>query len=338
MPQDFSRPPTLRDVAARAGVDRSLVSKVINNDPRLSIPDRTRERVMRAIEELDYQPNLVARGLRTTQTYMFAFRLPELTNPVYAPIIAGAQRRAMEHGYVIAVMGLDQLAPDANQTQRVRRVDGVLLASGTLPDDAVRGLVEIDTPTVVVNRRVDGVASSILVDDEAGSQLATEHLLDRGHRNLAVLTGPRGIDTSDRRLEGFQRAVDAVAGTRSEVVHAEGWSGSAGYEAGCELLARSAVTAVFAATSMLGIGLLRAAHEAGRLVPDHLSIVTLHDSDWLNYTVPPLTAVAMPMEALGAAAVDQLLRLVQGESSQASVVTEPGPALVVRESTAAPPV
>lgn len=333
--------PTLRDVAAVAGVDPSAVSRLVNDDPNLSVSDATRQRIIDAIEELDYRPNMMARGLRMARTWTIGLVLPALRNPMYVHIIRGAQARAVEAKYGI-VLGSQVEAQTETTFARLltqRRVDGLLVASATLDDDFIRSLLNEDAgPVVLVNRHVTGIDSSVIVDDVAGSRLATEHLLALGHQDIVALVGPSDIDTSIRRQQGFEEAMEGAGSGVPRVIAAGGWDAAAGYQATNQLLDdRSDVTAVFASTMMLGVGALRATHERGVDVPADLSIICLHDDEMLDYTHPPLTTVRMPLEQLGVAAVDELLSRIDGDDGQNVLVPGSGE-LVERGSVASPDV
>lgn len=328
---------TLKDVAAIAGVDASLVSRVVSGDPGISIPDSTRRRILDAVAAANYRPSAMARSLRTRKLATLGLILPDLTNPVYAPIATGAQSRAAEAGFAL-LLASDTEGPDRTAAfDMVRllaedRVDGLLVASGTKNSDLLALLRDLAKPVVLVNRAMQGIPSST-VDDFAGAELATSHLLSRGHSSIAHLGGPRGVDTSQRRLSGFDHAMAAwPGGHRGEAVHARGWGALDGYEAGLELLdSMTSETAVFVANVSLAVGLYRAAHERGRRIPGDISIVAMHDYDLAAMLVPALTTVSMPLYELGRTAVEQLLELVDGGTVDNRVVEGPG-ILVERQS------
>jgi LacI family transcriptional regulator, galactose operon repressor len=331
--------PTLRDVAALARVDPSVVSRVVNDDPRLSISPETRTRVLAAIDKLGYRPNVMARGLRLARTWTIGFVLPDLGNPVYGQIVHGAQARAQENGYAIVLGSPLQgttIDPAFTRLLNERRFDGLLVASATVEDERLRELADGLAPVVVVNRRVEGVESSVVVDDAAGGALATEHLLALGHTRVAHLGGPVDVDTSVRRREGFEAAV-ARAGIHEAVVCAGGgYDAGAGFSAACRLLERHPdVTGIFAANVMIAIGAISAARERGLRVPDDLSLVALHDFPLAGFAEPPLTTVVMPLHELGVAAAELLLARIEGRSAESRILTIP-PRLIVRRSTAPP--
>lgn len=331
---------TLRDVARRADVDPSVVSRVVNDDPRLRVSVPTRRRVEAAIRDLGYRPNFQARGLRLSKTWTIGFVLPDLMNPFYAPIVHGAQLRASEHGYMIVIVReLDRAARNDDELNFARlvhqeRVDGLLVASGRVDDTVIGSLAAEGRPMVIVNRRVPGVEGSVVVDDEAGAYMATRHLTELGHRRLGHVTGPDHIDNSIRRRTGFETAA-AEAGAEVSTVHGEGWDPKSGFEAAHELLARVDVTAVFATNIVVAAGVVGAAQEKGLSVPRDLSVIALHDFTVASFLHPALSTVLLPLERLGSVAVDVLLERLDGRPPT-EIVVDGAPELVLRESTAPP--
>lgn len=334
---------TGKDVARLAGVDASLVSKIMNNHPGLSVSPATRERVLAAVAELGYRPSPRARGLRLSKTWTIGAIFPDLRNPVYVSIVEGARSRAAAHGYGF-ILGTADGPPGAGQEKieqllQDEHVDGLIIASGEVSDSRLLKLASGLGPVVIVNRQVPGAASSVLVDDEAGSALAAEHLFGLGHRQIAVISGPRQSrgdnDSSVRRVSAFS-AVAASLGASVTEVFAPGWDPGSGLGAACELLtAKPEVTAIYATTVMLAFGVMRAAHRLGLAIPARLSVISLHDTEVAAYVEPPLTTVALPMEELGELAVERLLARIDGHEVGHEVVPT-DPVLVLRESTAPP--
>ena len=334
--------PTLKDVAAIAGVDPSLVSRVVNGDSRVKLRDETRERIIAAIKETGYRKNMVAQGLRVGQTGIIAYIVPDLTTPSYPAIIDGAKRRAAEAGYTVLVATQPEAASSRVDFRRLLdegRVDGLLLASGVIGDANSSALVAGSGPFVVVNRLIDGAPCAVIPDDGAAAERAAKHLLQLGHRRCAIVTGPADLDTTRRRSAGFRTALRERGVASASVITAKAWNPEAGWEAARDLLAlRRRPTAVFSAAGTLHVGLLSALAEAGVAVPAEMSVIALHDFEINRYTSPPTTAVAMPLEQVGAEALDLLLRILAGKKTPATkVIRRPLPKLVRRASTAAAP-
>jgi len=329
---------TLNDVAMLAGVDRSVVSRVINEDPRLSVRPETRKRVRETIEKLGYRPNVAARSLRTARAYMFGLLIPDFANPVYAEIIKGAERAAGVLGYGLMTassagvrLGLEHYLDLLGQG----RVDGLLFAG----EESGHELAQLRTsqvPWVLVNRTLAGSQRYVILDDERASELAVNHLLELGHRRIGHLAGPDGADTARRRRAGYLEAMgDAGLEVGPEsIVHAD-YTAAGGVAALDRLLsAPNPPTAVFVANVASAVGVLYALHARGLSVPRDLSVVAVHDMPLASHLVPALTTVRMPLEELGRRALELLARRGPDEPIT-EVVTEPVE-LVVRESTAAP--
>ncbi|HSY88813.1 MAG TPA: LacI family DNA-binding transcriptional regulator, partial [Verrucomicrobiae bacterium] len=184
---------TIRDVAARAGVDASLVSRVLNDHPKASAGPATRERILEAARSLGYQPNLAARSLRMARTWTLGLMLPNLTNPLYAAIARAAEGRAQERGFGLVFGTHVEGEAEATFTRLLQqgRVDGLLTASGVLGDAFIRRFANGEQgPVVMLNRRVRGVRAAVTVDDAAGAALAVRHLAELGHTQIAGIFGP----------------------------------------------------------------------------------------------------------------------------------------------------
>lgn len=329
---------TLRDVANWAGVHPSLVSRVVNDDPKALASAATRKRIMDAVRELGYRPHFAARGLRMSRSLTIGLLVPDLSNPIYPAIVHGVERGAQSQGYGVIVGS----HPEGSQQETFNmlleqgRVDALIVASGLVNDKFIRHLAEIDTaPVVSVNRRVRGVRASVTVDDSAGALAAVNHLANLGHRRITGIFGPTSFDTARRRLAGYEVAL-ADRGLTPDVILRESWGMRAGYEGGLELLARKRrSTAVFAPTLSMGIGVLRAAFEIGAQVPTELSVIALHDSELAEYLAPPLTTVAMPVEEMGIRAAELAIGLLEGGRAQ-HVMLDQTPHIVERSTTAPP--
>jgi LacI family transcriptional regulator len=329
---------TLNDVALLAGVDRSVVSRVVNDDPRLNVRPETRKRVRETIEKLGYRPNAAARSLRTARAYMFGLLIPDFANPVYAEIIKGAEQAAGTLGYGLMTassagvrLGLAHYLDLLGQG----RVDGLLFAG----EESGHELAQLRTsqvPWVLVNRTLAGSHRYVILDDERGSELAVEHLVELGHRRIAHLAGPAGADTGRRRLDGYlaaMHAADLPVGPHS-VEHADYTPAGGAVALDRLLTGPTPPTAVFVANVASAVGALHAVHARGLSVPADLSVVAIHDIPLASHLVPALTTVRMPLEELGRRAL-QLLAQHGPDDSITEVVTEPVE-LVVRGSTAPP--
>jgi len=331
---------TLKQVAVVAGVDPSVVSRVANADPALNISDETRARVIEAIESLGYRANQAARNLRLSRNFTLGLFLPDVSNPVYAPIVRGVIQESGAKGYAV-VLGSEYGSSDAVRSfARLLDdglVDGILVATGAANDAEVeRGLMK-DERIVLVNRRSRGASASAFVDDVSGSALATQHLINLGHRRIGHLAGPTGVETSRRRYDGYARALkDAhLRVSHSLVVELSGWSVQAGYVAARALLTLpDRPTAIFAANLGAAIGAMKAANELQISIPDQLSLIAFHDSDLAEFVTPPLTTVRMPLFELGRAAAKLLINRIEGREVPVELKIDGIGELRLRRSTA----
>ncbi|HEX6686836.1 MAG TPA: LacI family DNA-binding transcriptional regulator [Candidatus Limnocylindrales bacterium] len=329
---------TISDVAALAKVDRSVVSRLINDDPRLNIRDTTRQRVLDAIEMLGYRPHAGARSLRTARTQTLGLLIPDFANPVYAEIIKGAERAAAKVGSVLVTGSATGAGANTGVYLDLLghgRVDGLLLAGGTMSASQQDELARIRLPWLVINQAGPGKRRYIALDDQKAAALAVTHLVGLGHRRIAHIGGPRGSDTARRRRNGYLHAL-RQAGLEPDpalLVTAE-YTPEGGAKAMTHLLQSSAPpTAVFVATVASAIGALHAAYEMSIAIPAQVSVIAVHDLPLAASLIPPLTTVRMPLQHLGARAVEMLLDEDPNEDIR-EVVSEPIE-LVVRESTAA---
>jgi LacI family transcriptional regulator len=323
----------LRDVAAAAGVDASVVSRVLSGDQRLSVRPETRQRVLEVAASLNYRPNRAATTLKTARTMAIGMVVPDLANPAFSLIALGAEQRASEAGYVLVVIRGSVPGPPADLEGRV---DGLLIAAATSGTTYARGHVG-GLPAVLVNRKERGEIPSVIVDDQAGAAMAVRYLLSLGHTRIAHVAGPQNADTARRRRAGYLSELAA-----SGIEPPPDWIVEASYEEAPAQLAATRLlalqprpTALFAANIRIAIGTLAAIHRLGLRVPEDVSIVGFDDLPLAAYLHPPLTTVRMPLFELGSQAVDSLLSEIGGRRAEDVTVSIP-PELVVRASTAAP--
>lgn len=328
----------LADVAAAARTSPPIASRILNDDPTLSVSADLRERVVTAARELGYRPSAVARSLRRAATGALGMLVPALGNPVYTQLMRGAFQRAAERGFTVV------LAEDFEEQEAGEifarlviegRIDGLLVASAR-PDHPLLGqLEERPVPHVFVNRGLPGSNRNVLMNDERAVQLVLEHLVSLGHSHVVHLCGPPDLEPARRRVAVFRTLARQHGLDRAEVVPGD-FSESGGAEAARTALARwPDVTALFADTVTQAIGVLGLAWEGGIRVPDELTVVAQADTSLAAFLAPALTAVQMPLAELGAAGVDALIEQIEtGTMHDIAIETEPQ--LVPRASTAPP--
>ena len=330
--------PTLKDVAGHAGVSIATVARVLREDPTLVVRPATRERVLAAAAALDYRPHRSARALRTGRTGTLALFLPDPRNLMWDPMIWAVERTAAERSYLVVVADAHGPALDPEQLRRLvleRRIDGVLVAFATVDDELVAQIAGRGLPLVPVNSRSDNVGGSVTMDDEAGSRCAIEHLVALGHRRIAYLGGRRDTDVGRRREAGVRAALAAAGLPIDERrIMAGDFSERTAERLAPSLLAEDP-TAIYTANLQTAFGVHSVLVRAGLRVPDDISLVTLDDHPVLDHTAPPITAVRMPMEEMGALGVGMLIEAVEGRPIR-HVRTATLPSLIVRASTAPP--
>lgn len=332
----------LRDVAARAQVSVSVASRVLNNDAEARINPQTRERVLAAAAELQYVPDHRARALRLSRAGAIALIVPEVNNAIFSSLHQGVQGVVHARNSSVFLAQLDGESADAHALAAVvgnGRVDGVILQRNEhLTDDDLLAATRLDVPVVLFNTRLEGHLGSVALDDRRAVAIAISHLRELGHERIGFIAGAPRHDAALRRLEGFRHAMTAAdLPVHEEWIVPAGWEAPAGATATTTVLSRpDRPTALVTASLNAAIGALRAAHDAGVSVPSELSIVTIQDAWMAQYTVPTLTAVAMPMLQAGARAATMLLDHLGGEPLSDEMVSDPAPELIARESTAAP--
>jgi len=325
------------DVAARAGVSQPTVSLVLSRNPTARVAADTRQRVLKAAEELGYQPNVVARSLVRRRSYAIGLVVPDLANQFFAHVVSGAQRVAVEEGYAVLLCEQRGTAIDQNlDALRSRQVDGLILdaaGASAIPEELLHGInvVLIDQPS----ERWPGVAS----DAEGAGRMAAEHLVGLGHQRIAFIGPSADVHSFRMRERGFTRAVRAAGiALDPDLFRRARATVAGGHSAMRALLALpSPPTAVFCANDLIAFGAYKACAQAGVSIPGDMSIVGCDDIEFAQLVTPELTTIAVPARELGARAARLLARDLAGDPAPPSQYSRPLPVkLVTRGSTAAP--
>ena len=340
-----SVPITIRDVAARAGVNPSTVSRVLAANPRIS--QETRQRVLEVIAELDYHPNAIGRSLtsRATRTIGLLIARPAseaLANPFFSEMIAGVSSVLQREAYNL-LLSLSENAHEERSAclslLRGRQVDGVILTSARVRDPVIGDLESIGSPYVIVGRLMGNQSCNTVNNDNVGlGRMVTDYLLGLGHRRVAIITGPSDLMVTRDRVEGYRQALDQAGCTLLTEYEVQGdFSQESGYRAMNRLLELSpAPTAVFATDDVMAIGALQCLHDREIPVPHRISVVGVNDDPRGPYLTPPLTTVHIPIFDMGVMAATRLLQVLRGRGGSPGPIILPG-TMVVRASTAPPP-
>uniref|UniRef100_A0AAU2VVF0 LacI family transcriptional regulator n=1 Tax=Streptomyces sp. NBC_00008 TaxID=2903610 RepID=A0AAU2VVF0_9ACTN len=332
--------PTLEEVAARAGVGRGTASRVINGSPRVSA--HTREAVEAAVAELGYVPNRAARALAGNRTDAIALVVPEsesrfFAEPYFSDIVrgVGAALADTEMQLLLTLVGGDRERRRLAQYLTAHRVDGVLLVSVHADDPLPDLLEQLGMPAVMNGRRSAAEPlPSVDSDNFEGARGAVQHLVSRGRRSIATITGRLDVYASQGRLDGYRKALaDAGLEPDERLIAPADFSEEGGVRAMRELLDRRPdVDAVFAASDLMAAGARQVLREAGRRIPDDVALIGFDDSAVARHMDPALTSVRQPIEEMGRTMTRVLLDLIAGESDERPQIVLPTE-LVVRDSS-----
>jgi LacI family transcriptional regulator len=339
MPTTHRSTATIHDVADHAGVSAATVSRVVNNSGQTA--DATRERVLAAIEELQYRPSRTAKTLAQGATRTIAIAVPTFTTPFHNELLKGVRDRLEDLDADLLLCDLEWEDPEASLDQFLERgaMDGLLAAGLPVQSAIGEELRTLGRPVVLVGSRWDDL-DSFYWDETAGARRATEHLIERGNRRIGLITTHHESPIRDARIRGYRKALTEVGiSPRDEWIatgrtekHA-GYSEESGYEAMQALLDRGVdVSAVFASSDVQAIGAWQALRHADRRVPEDVAIVGYDDVKVSRYI--GLSSVAQNMHDIGVAATDLLLRRLRGEGGATPVSRLITPELRVRMSSA----
>ncbi len=313
---------TLKDVAELAGVSAATVSYVLSG--KRTISEETKARVLEAIEQLDYVPDLTARGLSMRDSKLIGVVVPQtepgerlmFQNSFYSEVLGSIEYYARQKGYHILIS-----ATDANESYltlaKQRNLDGIIVI-GMYPDEFYHEMKKTQIPIVLIDSYCnDHYYHNIRIDDAYGSYLAARHLLEKGHRDIAFFAGQmKENGVMKKRLLGYQQALDEFhVEFRDEYV----FEGQIDYQSGVELAGKlteiaPGVTAIVAAADILAIGAVKGLYEAGKTVPEDYSVVGFDDLEISQYLTPGLTTVKQQISLKGQKAVELLLKHIENPS------------------------
>ena len=329
---------TRNDVARVAGVSSATVSYVLNNGPRPVAVD-TRNRVLRAIQELGYRPNPLARNLRLQRTSTIGLLVPDIHNPYFADVARGVEDCAYEHGFRVLLchsrfdLGRELEYIDVLKTERAA---GVIWIPATTDEMPAAKLVESGMPVVALDRHIESVPMTrVMADNAGGGRMATEHLIALGHRRIGCIVRPGQLGHAQDRVRGYLQALEKHGLPSDETLMAPGgFHLEQGWHATQSLLnLPDRPTAIFAYNDMNAMAAMRCVSERGLRVPDDISIVGFDDIPLSAYTCPSLTTVEQPKLDMGYRGARHLLDQIAGtaQTSQAETLLEVR--LIVRESS-----
>jgi len=320
---------TIYDIARRANCSAMTVSKVINNTGRIS--EATRKRVLAIMEEMNYIPNSMARSLVLQETRILSLLITDITNPFYTSLARGAEDAALRHGYKLLLANSDEdMAKEKAyiETIMATRVDGVLYSpTGDESATLIERLTQLDIPVVLVDREVPGVTCDmVLGDSRAGARSMVEHLIEYGHRRIALVNGPLHVSTSRLRLEGYKDALQAhgIPYDPSLIVEAGYQQAQTSTTAARLLELDDRPTAVFAANNFFALGTIRTFQQQGLRVPEDISVCCFDELEAGFVVDPFMTVMAQPAYEFGTIAVDLLVeRIRDKQADKRTIMLQP---------------
>ena len=333
---------TLKDVAKRSGVAIGTASAVINES--LWVSEKTRHRVQKAIEELNYRPNQLARNLRTQRTNTIGLIVSDITNPFFPQIIRSIDAYARRNGYLIIVCDSNENSEIGLETFKgllEQKVDGIIFVGGVVPEDELKKYINGKYPFIVVIERDYCIPEirTVIVDSINGGYMATKHLLDLGYSPVGIITGPledKYIHGSFGRYEGYQMALKAYSISFDHTLVKQGdFTFNGGYLAMKKFFQeKSSIRAIFASNDIMAIGAMVAIKEQGLKIPEDIALVGYDDIPEASYTTPSLTTIKLPKIELGKIAVEILVNHLNGKK-QVALKKVLSTELVVRQSCGA---
>jgi LacI family transcriptional regulator len=310
---------TIHDVSRLANVSISTVSRVLNNTAQ--VKESTRERIYVAMKQLGYQPNMFAQGLVTNRSRSITLVLTDLTGAYFGPLVKSLEHTLRKANYNLSISVENESLSEVQDTFRYligRRKDAVILFPHCLSEEQILQLREGAPPLVLLNRYMPEFSSqSITIDNVLGSRLAIEHLISRGHRNIVCITGPLRNSEAKDRMEGYRMtlAEHNIAYQECLVVESD-FTTIGGFQAIVDILMRGVeFTAVYACNDQMAAGAIKALKQAGKKVPEDVSLIGFDDVEFASLLTPELTTIRQPSEAMGKAAAELALKLIQGETN-----------------------
>jgi len=335
-PRNPQRKPSIKDIARLAKVSHPTVSRALQNSPLVN--QKTAENIRKIAREAGYRPSAVARGLVTRRTRTIGMVVTTIADPFTSEVVSGIEQAASDNGYCVFLA--DSLANPEREKKVVQafaeqRVDGIIVTSSRVGALHLPLLTEMMVPIVLVNDQHPGsVAHSVLIQNEEGTRMLTEHLIGLGHRRIAFIGDENGYQSDTERMGGYLKALEqaGIARDNALIAHGNGKPEAALCAMNALLDLSAPPTAVCCYNDMTALGALHAIHARGLRVPEDLSVVGFDDLFLASYTNPPLTTIRQPMRRMGQLAMESLVKLMNGQESVAQIHI---PAeMIVRASTA----
>lgn len=317
--------PTIKDVAREAGVSVATVSRIVNGLPGYS--EATRKKVAEVIQELGYKPNAVARNLVNRKTNTIGVLLPQLSSSFSAKLLHGIEKVAHEKQYSVIICNTDSNGKrtlDYLNLLREKQVEGILFASEHLKNDYYEAILAMDIPVLAVDAHSDyETIPFIKVNDEEAAYAASSYLIQKGHHNIGMISGTKDDPISGApRVKGFLKALaehDILP--EPNLIEYGDFGFKSGYEAMERLIQKNPyLTAVFAASDEMALGIFSYCYKKGISIPADLSVIGYDDTQVAEMSTPPLTTIHQPIEEMGVDAAASLIKLINNEPVESKYV------------------
>ena len=332
--------PTIKDVARYVGVSTATVSHVINNTRFVS--EELRQKVLHAIQELNYHPNAIARSLVSKRTNTIGIIVSEIMNPFYTAVVRGVEDVTYRNGYNVILCNTDEDTEKERLYVKVlmeKRLDGLILASA-FQEEAHPLLSQLmSIPLVSIVRKIkDHTTDAVVGDNAGGAYKAVQHLIESGHRRIGIISGPSGLSSGLERLQGSLKALsDYDVRADSSLIKFGDFKRESGYHLTKEIFqGNDPPTALFVTNNQMTLGALMALGEMKKRMPGEISLISFDDPGWYSFLDPPMTTVEHSPYLMGKTAGEMLLQRIKKKRKKPKTIVIPSN-LVVRGSTGPPP-
>jgi LacI family transcriptional regulator len=323
---------TIREVAKLAGVSTATVSAVINQSKYVS--PELRERVEQAVDQLGYQPNLVARSLKVSETKTIGLVFTNITSPIWPPLVRTAQKVTQQAGYDTFLITTDEdVERERTSLQSLlsKRVDGIVITPAFAENHAHIRRANTYVPVVVLERKVPGIESVVTNNGEVSYQ-AVSHLIDHGRRRIGLLTIPVLGSNIAGRISGYRRALRENGIYDPALIREADFVGESAFDLALDLLSEADIDAIFTTSQSTAMGAYRAAKQIGRRIPDDLALFGYDDVPWMEIVDSPLSTIRQPVEEIARLATELLLGCLEEGSELPGATHILESTLIVRRS------
>ncbi|WP_078430034.1 LacI family DNA-binding transcriptional regulator [Alkalihalobacterium alkalinitrilicum] len=329
---------TMDEVAKRAGVSKTTVSRIINGNFQ-HVHEDTKEKVLKIINELNYRPNALAKSLKQMKTNVIGIVLSNLQNPFWSSVLQGVEDTCHSNGYNLMICNSNdnsKLEQEHIEGLQMKQVDGIIVNPTMKNKQLFQSIIDREYPIIAINRKIEDVPlDTVVVDNIKGSELAMEHFIELGKSSIAIIVyPPDGISPREERLQGYKSALINHGHTINEkyILIVEEKKGAAKEEIKKALTSKEPPDAIFSTNNMMTLEILEGIKELGMSVPQDVSLIGYDETVWSKHLAPPLTTVNQPSYEMGKLAAEKLINLLNTKQKAEPKVTQLQPNLIIRES------